>query len=335
MSNEVLTNDEVDALLDGVESGEVEVQSADGPHYASVAPFEIPQRSRIVSRSFPKLELLNDRFAEQLKKRTGQLLQSELGVSCGETASSSFGEICAQHPDGQVAVEFVAPPLVGRGAIVLGAELVHHLVELFFGGGASEPGEPRIGGFTVGELRVIRTYSTVVLDVLKTLWEPIQEINPELHKTELNVSLLDIAEEPDQVIKSTFNFLVDEHDGALYLLLPAAMVERILPMFKGTERKEDPAQDERWANTIREVLAEINVTLSSDVGHARMTLGELICLEPGDVIGIDSPRTARINAHSVPLLEGRFGVHGGRNAVEASKWLGADTEKTVKDGTYG
>lgn len=335
MSEQVLTDDEVDALLDGVESGEVEVQSAKGPHYASVTPYEIPRRSRIASKSFPRLELLNEKFAERLRKRTQQLLHCELGVNCSETANSLFGDICGQHVDVLVAVEFAAPPLTGHGAIVFGAELVHQLVELFFGGAGSEPKEPGLGGFTLGELRVTRAYSNIVLATLKEIWEPIQAIDPEQLKTESSISLLNIADDTDPVIKSTFDFSFAEHDGALHLLLPNAMVETLVPLFKGTDRKEDPAQDEMWADTIRSGLTDISVSLSTNVGHATMTLGELICLEPGDIINIDSPRIATIFAQNVPLLEGRFGVHGGRNAVEATQWLGADLKKPKRDGTHG
>ncbi len=335
MNEKVLTDDEVDALLDGVDSGEVEVQSAKGPHYASVTPYEIPPRSRIATKNFPRLELLNEKFAENLRKRTQQLLNCELGLGCSAIASSLFGDIRGRQANILVAVEFAAPPLPGHGAIVFGTELVHQLVELFFGGGGSEPKEPGIGGFTLGELRVTHAYSNIILATLKNVWEPIQAIDPEQLKTESSISLLNIADDTDPVIKSTFDFSFEEHAGTLHLLLPNAMVETLLPLFRGSDRKEDPAQDEMWADTIRTSLTDIGVSLSTNVGHASMTLGELICLEPGDIINIDSPRIATIFAQNVPLLEGRFGVHGGRNAVEATEWLGADPKKPKRDGTHG
>ena len=334
MSENVLTDDEVAALLDGVRSGEVEVQSAQGPRYASVKPFEIPRRSRLASKSFPTLELLNQKFAEQLRKRTQQLFNCELGVNCSETVNSLFGDICRQHDDILVAVEFAAPPLTGRGAIVFGAELVQQLVELFFGGAGSKPKAPGRAVFTLGELRVTHAFSNIVLAILKEMWEPIQTIDPEQLKSESSVSLLDIADETDPVIKNTFDFSFEEHDGALHLLLPKAMVETLLPLFKGADRKHSPGQDKLWADAIHTGLTDVSVNLSSHVGHTSMTLGELIRLEPGDVIKIDSPRIATICAQNIPLLEGRFGVHGGCNAVEATKWLGADLKKPRRGGTH-
>lgn len=335
MTEQILSDDEVDALLDGVESGEVEVHSADGPRYASVTPHEIPRRSRIASKSFPRLELLNEKFAARLKMRTQQLLHCNLGLNCSETAGLTFGDICVQHSDVLVAVQFSAAPLTGNGAIVFSANLVHQLVELFFGGAGSQPKSPGSSGFTLGEHRVILAYSNIILDTLQEIWEPILAIKPERSKTELSVSLLNIADESDQVIRSSFDFSFEEHDGTLHLLLPNAMVDTLLPLFKGMDRKADQAQDDMWAESIRDRLADIKVRLSSNVGHASMTLRELICMEPGHIINIDTPRFATLFAQNVPLLEGRFGVHGGRNAVEASRWLAAGIIKSKRNGTHG
>lgn len=335
MTEQILSDDEVDALLDGVESGEVEVHSADGPRYASVTAHDIPRRSRIVSKSFPRLELLNEKFAARLKMRTEQLLNCKMGLSCTETAGLTFDAICGQYSDALIAVQFSAAPLTGHGAIVFGADLVHQLVELFFGGAGSQPKSSGTGGFTLGEHRVIQAYANIILDTLQEIWEPILAIKPERLKTESSIRQLTIADETDQVIRSSFNLSFEEHDGTLHLLLPIAMVEPLVPLFKGTDRKADPAQDDMWADSIRAGLMNIKVRLSGNVGHASMTLGELICLEPGHIINIDTPRVATLYAQGVPLLEGRFGVHGGRNAVEASRWLGAEISNLKRNGTHG
>ena len=335
MNDEVLTKDEVGALLDGVESGEIEVQSADGPRFAVVKPHDIPRRSRIASKSLPKLELLNDNLAERLKHRTQKLLNCELGVTCRSTATVMFAEVWNSDADALVAVEFSAPPFNGRGAIVIDANLVNQLVELFFGGGGNDAKEESRGDFTPGVMRVVRTYSDIVLSSLKETWEPIQLIEPEQQRTEASTSLLTIADETDSIVQSTFDYSFSENDGTLDLLMPTAMLETLLPVFKGDNREPNPTQDKHWEETFREVLTDITVDLSTTVGEASMTLSELICLEPGDIINIDNPTRATVLAQNVRLLEGRFGVHGGKNAVEASHWLAAETNHTVKDGTNG
>ncbi len=55
-----------------------------------------------------------------------------------------------------------------------------------------------------------------------------------------------------------------------------------------------------------------------------MTLGEVASLGPGDVMNISNPKKSTISASKVPILEGRFGVHDGRYAIETTNWLEPD-----------
>ena len=335
MSDEVLTKDEVGALLTGVESGEIEVQSADGPRFAVVKPHDIPRRSRIATKSLPKLELLNDNLAERLKQRTQKLLNCELGVTCRSTGSIMFADVWDSDSDALVAVEFSASPFTGRGAIVIDANLINQLVELFFGGGGNEKKEEPHGDFTPGVMRVVHAYADIVLTSLRETWEPIQLIEPEQQKTESSTSLLTIADETDSIVQSIFDFSFAEHDGTLEFLMPSVMLETLLPIFKGDNREPNPARDKYWEETFRDVVTDVTVDLSTTIGQATMTLSELICLEPGDIINIENPTKATVHAQNVRLIEGRFGVHGGKNAIEASHWFADDTQHTVKGDTHG
>ena len=96
MTDKVLTDDEKSALLEGVRSGDVEVQSSVGPTYASVTPFEIGPRSRILKDSYPRLQLLNQQVADRLSKYAEQLLQCEIRVAPRDILVRSYGEFCEQ-----------------------------------------------------------------------------------------------------------------------------------------------------------------------------------------------------------------------------------------------
>ena len=335
MGSEVLTQDEVGALLHGVDSGEIEVQSADGPRFAVVDSYDVPRRCRIESDSLPKLELLNSNLAQRLAQRTQQLLSCQLGVLCRETGCLRFAEVWETNSDPLVAVEFSAPPFPGCGAIVVHAGLIHQLVELFFGGSSKELKAGAHGDFTPGVMRVVDAYADIVLTSLKETWEPVERIEPKRRRTEPSTSLLTIADETESVIRSTFDFSFTECDGTLELLMPVAMLDALMPMLKGDSRAADPVKDKYWEDCFRETVRDIAVDLSTTIGQATMTLRELICLEPGDIIDIENPTRATILARDVPLMEGRFGVHGGKNAVEASGWFAEETHRNMKDRTHG
>ncbi len=320
MNDKVLSDEEVGALLQGVESGEVEVHSTAGPHLASVRPFELPSRSRLASKRYPRLEQLNDRLAERLADRAEQVLQCQLGVSCRETLSLSLELLPELNRQPVIAAQFSAAPLQGHGAVLLEAELVDQLVESYFGGAGGGTGV-KSDRFTPGEIRVGETFCRLILATLKEAWQPLQAIDPVPVRTESAMALLDIAADSATVLKSSFDVSFADRDSAVHLILPQAMLAPHLDHLKGVDRKADPARDRLWSETIRTALSDIGVGLTATVGGVEMSLRELVRLEPGDVIGIDDPKTATIHARGVPLMQARFGVHAGCNAVEARQWL--------------
>ena len=134
MTDKVLTDEEKSALLDGVQSGEVEVCTSNGTGYASVTEFRIPQRAHMVKNSFPRLGLLNQQVAERVRRDTEQLLQADLHVTAGELEVRTFGGICERLAGLAAVIVFEAAPLNGRALVVIEPALVRLLVDAFFGG---------------------------------------------------------------------------------------------------------------------------------------------------------------------------------------------------------
>ncbi len=325
MTEKVLTNDEQDALLEGVSSGAIEVQSADGPTYATVKPFEINPRSHIVSNSYPRLQLLNQLFAQNMSSHSELLLQTEVAILCTDTGLRFYNDFREQFSGPSISVVFNATPLEGSGLVVFEQAMVGLLVESFFGGSGNERSEVETEGFTPGELAVSRLYADVVLRTIRETWQSDFEIQPELDKVEVKINLLDIAEESGLVVASEFEVSFPEHQGVFRILLPLEMIKPMVPIFEGQKLERDEALDAHWESVIRARLADTVIHLTSDVGHAKLTVGDLINLEPGDVIPIDSPTAATILAHQVPILHGRFGVHAGHNAIETTGWIDSET----------
>ena len=114
---------------------------------------------------------------------------------------------------------------------------------------------------------------------------------------------------------------LSEQQCSFRILLPIDMVQPLLPIFSGQKGDRDPAEDARWAQVIRRRVADSIISLTSNVGHAKMTIGEIVNLAPGDVIRIEDPRKATVMASNVSLIHGRLGVLRGQNAVETIEWI--------------
>jgi len=322
VADQVLTEDEKNALLDGVTSGAVRVQANGGPTYASVRPFDI--RARIVSNSFPRLQTINQRFAEQLSRQAEKLLQCDVEVRPLELnlrASSGSPSLSGSG----VAVVFQAAPLTGSALILLRPELVGHLVEAFFGGPGNVASGTGSGSFSAGELSVSNLFANLVLATVQDAWQPLVAFSPTRTSTETSLDHIELPGDCDSIIDASFELALTadqaDHRGQFHILWPRDMVEPLLPAFEGRKRERDSAADAQWVKQMRRRLAEVPMKVSTRVGHASLALGDVIALAPGDVISIGSPKRATVLANGVPIINGRFGVFDGRNAVEAGEWL--------------
>jgi len=320
-NDKILTDEEKDALVEGVESGEIEVQSSNGPTYASVTPFRIPAKAHIIKNGYPRLKLLNQQAAERIAREVEQLLQNDVSVSASELIVNSYGRVCDGLPELVAAIVFEATPLQGNGLITLESSMVRLLVDTFFGGDGADSDIYPDSSFTTGELSVSNLFASIVLNAIRDSWAPLQEIAVERITTEVSIDLVDIATESDPVICTEFEISLSDRQCLFHVLFPTEMLQPLLPVFDGQKGDRDPVDDARWAKAIEHRVVESRVNLTSNVFLPEMTLGQLVELAPGDVIDIEPPQKATLMAKNVQLIDGRLGVHRGQNAVEAIEWV--------------
>ena len=321
MNDQVLTDDEKDALIDGVENGDVEVQSSEGPHYANVETFEVAPRNRIVTNSYPRLQTINRKLAEHVGKSVSAVLNDKLEVEATSLDTSTWGEFGEQATETAMLFEFSALPLEGSAVIHIQASGVRHLVETFYGGSKENPPRHDIDGFTPGEANAMTLVCNEILDGITETWQSLAALEPEKVAVYSSTDIVEVIENNSVVICSEFVLHHGEDKYAFHIVWPTQMLASLLPVLEGAKRERDAQKDGRWEQVIRARVPEARVTVSSCVGNAIMNLRAVAALEPGDIIDIENPRKGTVFAKHVPVLEGRFGVHDGCYAIEATRWL--------------
>ena len=329
MTDPVLTDEEKGALLEGISTGEVEVHSNKGPSYATVIPFEIGPRSIISTNSYPRLQSLNRQFAGRVSKQIEGLLNAETLVASSGVSRCTYSDACEKSAGLSLVIEFSAKPLPGPMLVLLDAATVAHLVETFFGGQGNESTHEEPEFFTPGEINVSKLFGTSALSLMAEIWAPFAGFSIEFVATHLSTGVIEQVDADDSVIVSDFSLEVADKEQSFQVILPVSTVGALLPVFEGQKRDRDAVNDAHWNRALRARVIDSIVRVSSDVGHTRMTLGEVAELEAGDVITISNPQNSTLLAGSVPILAGRFGVHDGRYAVEATTWLESKSDASV------
>lgn len=321
MNDPVLTDDEKEALVDGVENGEVEVQTGSGVQYASVKNFEVTARNRIVTDSFPRLQNMNRKLAEFVGKSASVFLNEKVETEPGTLATSTWAEFCEASTDVALMFEFTAMPLDGSAIVHIQSNAVRHIVETFYGGSKENPPRHQIDGFTPGEMNVISLFCNEILRGIVEIWHALIVLEPESVGVHQSTDVVEVIESSSVVIYSEFILHLGEEQHPFHLIWPTTMLASLLPVLEGAKRERDADEDRRWEQVLRARVPAALVDVSSRIGNARMSLREVAALQAGDIIDLENPRTGTVFAKQVPVLEGRFGVHDGCYAIEATRWL--------------
>lgn len=310
---DLLSQDEIDALLHGVDDGDIDTDSDLDP--GQVKSYDLTSQDRIVRGRMPTLEMINERFARYSRMSMFNLLRRTADVSVGGVQIQKFGEYVhtLYVPTSLNMVKF--RPLRGTALIILDAKLVFKLVDNFFGGDGRHA---KIEGreFTPTELRVVQMVLNQAFIDLAEAWKAVFPINFEYVHSEVNPSLANIVSPSEVVVVSTFHIELDGGGGELHITLPYSMIEPIREVLDAGLQSDTDEQDERWVKALREDVLNAKVDMECDIARQEITLRDIADLKNGDVIPIEMPDYHVLTANGVPMFRTQLGQHNGNLALK-------------------
>lgn len=316
-SSDILSQDEIDALLHGVESGDVNTQDEGGRSGTGEArAYDLKNQDRIVRGRMPTLEMLNERFARYFRISIFNLLRRNAEISVGETQTIKFSEYVHSLfvPTSLNLVKI--KPLRGTGLVVLDPKLVFTVVDSFFGGDGRFHAKIEGREFTATEMRVVQMILRQAFKDLKEAWTPVISLDFEYINSEVNPQFANIVSPSEVVVVSRFHVELDNGGGDLHFTMPYATLEPIRELLMAGVQSDRVEFDERWTAALREEMKEAKVELTCALAETEISLRELVALDVGDVIGIDLPPAVTAKVEGMPVFKCQYGVHRGANAVK-------------------
>jgi flagellar motor switch protein FliM len=315
--DEILNQEEIDALIKGVDNGEV--ATAPGTEEpGEVRGFDLATQSRIVRGRMPMLEMINERFARQFRSGLFGMLRRTAEITAAPIRVQKFSEYAQglQVPSSLNLIKF--EPLRGTALLVLDGKLVFTVVDNFFGGSGRYA---KIEGreFTATESRIIQMVMRQVFADLREAWSTCSEIKLEYLSSEINPHFANIVSPSEIVVISCFNIELDSGSGELHLTMPYSMIEPIRNLLDSSVQTDRNQHDERWMATLRDEIEEAEVELVPVLGNTTLNLGRLVDLKPGDVIPFDFDGNVTLYAEGLPVVRGSYGASRGQQAVKVSQ----------------
>jgi flagellar motor switch protein FliM len=313
--NDLLSQDEIDALLHGVDNGDVGTETVEAP-LDEVQSYDFTNQERIVRGRLPNLEMINDRFARLFRVGLFDMLRRTPRIDIGGVKMLKFSDyirnLCVPTSLNLVRVK----PLRGMSLFVIDPKLLFAVVDNFFGGDGRFQAKIEGREFTPTEIRVIQKLLEQAFEDLREAWMPVTGLEFEYLNSEINPQFTYIVSPSEVVVASMFHIELEGGGGEFHITMPYAMIEPLRELLGAGIQTDRSDVDERWSKALREEMQEAKVEVDSTLSRTQLSLHEVLNLKPGDVIPIDIPEYLALRVQGVPLFQAEFGVSNGMNALK-------------------
>ncbi len=313
--NDLLSQDEIDALLHGVSSNDIDTDDeefADG----EARNYDFTTQDRIVRGRMPTLEMVNERYARLFRISIFNMLRRSAEISVGGVQMLKFSEYVHSLfvPTSLNMVRI--KPLRGTALFVLDPRLVFMIVDNYFGGDGRFHAKIEGREFTPTELRVVEMILEQVFVDLKEAWAPVMQLDFVKQNSEVNPQFANIVSPSEVVVVNTFHVEIEGGGGDFHITLPYSMLEPIRELLDAGVQSDRDDTDDRWAESLREEIKTSTVSLSCTLAETEISLRDIMDMKPGDVIPVDVPDLVTMNAEGIPVFRGKYGVSRGSMAVK-------------------
>jgi len=320
MSQQILSQDEVDALLQGI-TGESQKLEPEEQSTEGIRDYNLASQERIVRGRMPTMEIINERFARNIRIGLFNLIRRSPEVSIGGTKVQKYSaflrELVVPTNFNIVSIK----PLRGSGLVVCEPTLVFAVIDALFGGAGKF--HTRIEGrdFSPTEQRVIQRLVDVVATEFKKAWNGIYPLELEYQRSEMQPQFANIATPNEIVVSTAFTLELGDTTGSIHLAIPYATLEPIRDILYSTVQGDSAEPDRRWVNLLKTQIQDAEVELVAELGTAPATVEQLLSMKPGDFLELDLESLIEAKVDGVPVFKCHYGTNNGRYAVKVDELL--------------
>ncbi len=313
---DILSQEEIDALLTGVDEGDIETNdSNDAEDSTAYVEYDLTSQDKVVRGRLPTLDVINERLSKHLRAALFAMLRRSIEVEFQGVQIQKFSEYQESLTNPSYLTLLNVSPLRGDAVIAMEQGLVFKLVDNYFGGEGHEPKlEER--DFTPSETRVVDMFLEHALIGLKDAWEKVMPINISITGREVNPAMIALAGPGDAIIVNAFKFEFDGLSGEFHFSLPYSMIDPVKELLISTSKSSQDVAEAGWSESLRRDILRANVELGCTLTEREISLRDIVNLKTGDVIPVDMPKNMTLEANGAPIYKVKLGRSRGNLALE-------------------
>jgi flagellar motor switch protein FliM len=325
VNQQILSQDEVDALLQGI-TGESQKLEQEEVETGAVRSYDISSQERIVRGRMPTMEIINERFARNIRIGLFNFIRKSPEIAIGsikvQKYSAFLREIVVPTNFNIVSVR----PLRGSGLIVCDPTLVFAVIDALFGGAGKY--HTRIEGrdFSATEQRIITRLVEVITAEYKKAWHGIYPLELDYQRSEMQPQFANIATPSEIVVATSFTLEIGDTSGTIHFCIPYATLEPIRDVLYSTIQGDASEPDRRWVNLMKQQIQDAKVELIAELATAPATVEQLLAFQVGDFIELDLHQVIQAKVVGVPVIDCSYGTSNGRYALKVNQLLASSPQ---------
>ena len=321
MNQQVLSQDEVDALLNGLNGEDNAPAAAAAEEKGGVRSYSLSSQERIVRGRMPTMEIINERFAKNIRLGLFQFMRRSAEVSTSGVKVQKFSAFLRDLIIPTNLNIMAIRPLRGSGLLVCDPTLVFGVIEALYGGIGKF--HTRIEGrdFSPTELKVIQRLVELICAEYQKAWQGIYPIELEYQRSEMLPQFATIASPSEMVVTSSFTLEFGDTTGTIHFCFPYAALEPIRDVLYSTMHSDAGEMDKRWVRLLEQQIQAAEVNLVAELARAPATVEQLLAFKPGDFVELDLNQLIQAKVDGVPVVECFYGTSNGKYALRVEKIL--------------
>lgn len=320
--SDILSQAEIDSLLSALQSGEVDAEAMrEEEESRKIRNYDFRRPDKFSKDQLNTIEVIYENFCRLFATVLSGTLRNRVIAQVASVDQVTYEEFVRSIPNPTILNIFSLPPLEGKGILEINPIISFSIIDRLFGG----PGLSTVKGRPLTEIEksVMERISEKILYLFKEAWSSLLDLEAMLETIEINPQFSQIISPQEMVVIITINTQIGEIEGFVNICIPCLMLEPISSKlntkfwFTSSERS---LPDEK-VESLKNIVETTAVPVSAYVGKSDVTIRDIMGLQVGDVIPLDTNKNKDYEIYVGSRLKfyGRPGMLGNRLAVKITK----------------
>jgi len=319
MPKEVLSQAEIDMLLNALSSGDVAPLETEKEEEKELKIYDFRRPNKFSKEHLRTLRLIYGNFSRLLSNFLSGFLRSRVQVKVSLVEQMTYEDFMVSVLSPTTVGIFTLEPLPAMSLMELNPGFTFPVLDIMFGGTGSMFTEVR-------ELTEIErsVYQKLVLRILEQLtyaWSDVYSLKPKLESLESNPQLIQIISPNETVAVITLSTEVAESTGLINFCLPFITLEPLISKLSARHWFSAPtARSPAKTELMQEYLTRVEVELKVELGEVLINVRDFLRLEEGDIVPLNKKISDSliVEINNLPKLKARPGIWKNNLAVRLS-----------------